>query len=95
MTNLSLDSMPESEENSRSTDSNSVAIGTALESSSPSSSHPVPLGEAIKRGWDWLVFTWSMLRRLGGFREIVQTFATVILMLVKRTLIQWGLLRKG
>ncbi|MEB3338352.1 MAG: hypothetical protein VKJ46_12875 [Leptolyngbyaceae bacterium] len=65
------------------------------EESPASASAYVPLGEAIKRGWDWVVFSWSMLQRLGSFQEVVRTFVTVISLLTKRTLIQWGLLKKG
>lgn len=47
----------------------------------------------IARGWDWLVFVWQMLGRMGGLPGIVRTLWTVLGTLVKRTLVQWGLIK--
>jgi len=51
------------------------------------------LKEDIRRGWDWVVFGWQTLRRLGGPIAILSAFYTVVSILVKRTLVQWGWLR--
>jgi hypothetical protein len=47
-------------------------------------------GEILK-GWHWVVFVWGMLKRIGGPADIVRTFWTILSMLVKRTLAQWGI----
>jgi hypothetical protein len=54
----------------------------------------ITLWGEIKKGWDWVVFSWSMLQRIGGFRELAQTFYVVVSMLIQRTLIQWGVIKK-
>jgi hypothetical protein len=50
-----------------------------------------PLRGEIVKGWHWVVFVWGMLKRLGGPMAILRTFWTIISLLVKRTLAQWGL----
>ncbi len=55
----------------------------------PPATKPSPQ-ENIKRGWDWIVFGWQTLRRLGGPLDILSAFYTVVSILVKRTLVQWG-----
>jgi hypothetical protein len=47
-------------------------------------------GEILK-GWHWVVFVWGMLKRIGGPTDIVRTFWTILSLLVKRTLAQWGI----
>ncbi|OLP16535.1 hypothetical protein BST81_20250 [Leptolyngbya sp. 'hensonii'] len=54
----------------------------------------VTLGEAIARGWDWITFSWQTLQRLGGPGEIFKSLSTITGMMVKRTLIQWGVLKQ-
>jgi hypothetical protein len=52
-------------------------------------------GEILK-GWYWVVFVWGMLRRIGGPVAILRTFWTILSMMVKRTLAQWGMIgRQG
>jgi hypothetical protein len=58
----------------------------------PSPTKP-SLAEDLKRGWDWIVFAWQTLKRLGGPLEILTAFSTVVSILVKRTLVQWGWVR--
>jgi hypothetical protein len=48
----------------------------------------------IKKGWEWVVFTWRMLGRLGGFRAIVNTIFRIISLLIQRMLVQWGIISK-
>ncbi len=48
----------------------------------------------IKKGWEWVVFSWRMLQRIGGFRELARTLSTVVSMLIQRTLIQWGVIQR-
>jgi hypothetical protein len=55
----------------------------------PSSAKP-SLQEDLKRAWDWVVFAGQTLRRLGGPLAILSAFYTVLSILVKRTLVQWG-----
>jgi hypothetical protein len=47
-------------------------------------------GEILK-GWYWVVFVWGMLKRIGGPLAILRTFWTILSMMVKRTLTQWGM----
>jgi hypothetical protein len=47
-------------------------------------------GEILK-GWHWAVFVWGMLRRIGGPVAILRTFWTILSMMAKRTLAQWGI----
>jgi hypothetical protein len=47
-------------------------------------------GEILK-GWHWVVFVWGMLKRIGGPLDILRTFWTILSMLAKRTLAQWGI----
>lgn len=54
----------------------------------------IPLREQIKRGWDWVVFVWQMLRRVGGPLDLLLAFWTMISVLVGRLLTQLGILRK-
>lgn len=51
------------------------------------------LREEIRRGWEWVVFVWQVMRRIGGPKEILQALATLTQLLLRRTLTQWGLLR--
>jgi hypothetical protein len=44
-------------------------------------------GEIIK-GWQWVVFSWKTLSRLGGFKEIVQALFSAVVLLVRRSLTQ-------
>lgn len=48
----------------------------------------------IMKGWEWVVFVWRMLGRLGGFRETVRSLFLVVSLLIKRLLIQWGVIDK-
>lgn len=52
------------------------------------------LKEHIKRGWDWVVFVWQMLRRLGGPLDILRTCGTIVAILLTRLLIQLGLKKR-
>jgi len=47
-------------------------------------------GEILK-GWHWVVFIWGMLKRIGGPVAILRTFWTILSLMVKRTLTQWGI----
>ncbi|MDX2096492.1 MAG: hypothetical protein SFW36_01840 [Leptolyngbyaceae cyanobacterium bins.59] len=60
----------------------------------PSPASGVPLGETLRRGWDWVVFVWQTGRRLGGPGEVFRTIFTVLSLLIRRTLTQWGLLKR-
>lgn len=53
----------------------------------------VSLWEEIIRGWEWVVFTWRMLQRLGGFGAIVRSLLSVLSLLIKRMLIQRGVIK--
>jgi hypothetical protein len=44
-------------------------------------------GEMIK-GWQWVVFSWKTLSRLGGFKEIVQAIFSALVLLIRRSLVQ-------
>jgi hypothetical protein len=44
-------------------------------------------GEIVK-GWYWVVFSWKMLQRMGGFGAIARSLATTVAILVKRTFTQ-------
>lgn len=69
---------------------------TSLQPSPPTLSAPPvqpSLRENVRRAWDWIVFSWRTVRRLGGPIEIFGAFYTVISILVRRTLVQWGWLR--
>jgi hypothetical protein len=44
-------------------------------------------GEMIK-GWQWVVFSWKTLSRLGGFKEIVQALFSAVVLLIRRSLLQ-------
>lgn len=67
---------------------------------SPSPSPPPPppppltLKENIKRGWDWVVFVWQMLQRLGGPLDVLRTFGTISSILITRLLVQLGLKKR-
>ncbi|WP_019502943.1 hypothetical protein [Pseudanabaena sp. PCC 6802] len=41
-------------------------------------------GEIVK-GWYWVVFSWKMLQRMGGFRAIARSLATTLGILLKRS----------
>ncbi|MDW8203020.1 MAG: hypothetical protein RML75_17635 [Cyanobacteriota bacterium SKYGB_h_bin112] len=56
-------------------------------------SAPPSLRENLKRAWDWIVFSWRTVKRLGGPVEILSALYTVISILVRRLLVQWGWLR--
>lgn len=45
------------------------------------------------KGWEWLVFIWRMLPRIGGFGALVRTLFLIISVLTTRLLFQWGLLK--
>lgn len=76
----------------------------------PPPSHPVPprltpprrtskpakitLWGEIKKGWEWVIFCWTMIHRLGGFRQITYSLFLTISLLVKRMLVQWGVIQK-
>lgn len=53
------------------------------------------LREAIRRGWDWIVFVWQLGQRLGGWRGVAHTLSTVSGLLVGRLLTQLGLGKKS
>lgn len=69
------------------------ATPDSLPNNHPAKSAKITLWGEIKKGWDWVVFSWQMLQRLGSFREIVRTILFTISLLIKRTLIQWGILK--
>lgn len=50
----------------------------------------ITLWGEIMKGWEWVVFAWRMLGRLGGFRAIVGSFFLIVSLLIKRLLVQWG-----
>lgn len=54
----------------------------------------ITLWGEIMKGWEWVVFAWRMLGRLGGFREIVHSLFLVVSLLIKRLLVQWGIIDK-
>lgn len=43
------------------------------------------LKREIKRTWEWIIFSWHNLKRIGGIREIVSTFTGAILLLIQRS----------
>lgn len=47
----------------------------------------------IQRGWLWVKFVWRMMGRLGGPLDILAALWELIVLLVTRTLKQWGLLK--
>ncbi len=51
----------------------------------------LPLRGEILKGWHWVVFVWGMLKRIGGPIDILCTFWTILSMMLKRTLTQWGI----
>ncbi|PZU93528.1 MAG: hypothetical protein DCE90_16270 [Pseudanabaena sp.] len=54
----------------------------------PNDSKP-SLWVEIGRGWEWIVFSIKMLRRVGGPIEIVTTIFNSAKILVSRALRQW------
>jgi hypothetical protein len=54
----------------------------------------LPLKEHLKRGWDWVVFVWQMLQRLGGPLDILRTFGTILSILMTRLLMQLHLKKR-
>ncbi|NJP09947.1 MAG: hypothetical protein HC866_11070 [Leptolyngbyaceae cyanobacterium RU_5_1] len=67
----------------------------SVESSQLASPASIPLREQIKRGWDWVVFVWQMLQRLGGPLDILRTLGRIISILVTRLLVQLGVIKQG
>ncbi|MBV9389899.1 MAG: hypothetical protein JOZ78_26035 [Chroococcidiopsidaceae cyanobacterium CP_BM_ER_R8_30] len=47
----------------------------------------------IMKVWEWLVFIWRMLPRIGGFGALVRTLFLIISLLTTRLLVQWGILK--
>ncbi len=45
-------------------------------------------GEIIK-GWEWVVFGWKTIQRIGSFTEIMRTLFVFSYLLIRRTLVQW------
>lgn len=63
----------------------------------PKSEPPTPekitlWGEIIK-GWEWVVFGWKTIQRIGSFTQIMRTLFVVISLLINRTLVQWGIIK--
>lgn len=55
----------------------------------------ITLWGEIMKGWEWVVFAWRMLGRLGGFMAIVQSLFLVVTVLIKRLLVQWGVIKNS
>jgi hypothetical protein len=47
--------------------------------------------EEIRKGWEWVVFSIRMLGRMGGPAAIAQTLGGTLMLLIQRTLRQWGI----
>jgi hypothetical protein len=43
------------------------------------------LKREIKRTWEWLIFSWHNLKRIGGVREIISTLTGAIILLIQRS----------
>lgn len=43
------------------------------------------LKREIKRTWEWLIFSWHNLKRIGGIREIIRTLIGAIILLIQRS----------
>jgi hypothetical protein len=89
-----LSTMPTSSASKDLPETGSSAEHLANTAIPPAQSTSVSLTEAIKRGWDWVVFVWRMLQRLGGPLEVLRTFGMIISILVTRLLTQMGLFQK-
>lgn len=76
------------------TTSDGQACDTESAVESPQAPTRVPLSEDIKRGWEWVVYVWRMIRRLGGPIEVSRTAYLIISMMAKRTLVQWGWIKR-
>ena len=50
----------------------------------------IPLGEQVKRGWDWVVFVWRTIRRIGGPLDLLLAIWTILSLLIHRFLVQLG-----
>lgn len=59
----------------------------------PPTPEKITLWGEILKGWEWVVFGWKTIQRIGSFTEIMRTLFVVISLLVKRTLIQWGIIK--
>jgi hypothetical protein len=44
----------------------------------------------IARGWEWVIFSFKVLSRIGGPIAIAKTIANFIKILASRTIKQWG-----
>lgn len=51
------------------------------------------LWEEIKRGWEWVIFVKTMLPRVGGLGEWIQTFYFIFSLMIKRLLTQWKIIQ--
>ncbi|MBD2261015.1 hypothetical protein H6G13_25925 [Pseudanabaena sp. FACHB-2040] len=51
------------------------------------------LWEEIKRGWEWVVFVWKLLPRIGGIGAWIRTLFFIISLLINRLLIQWKIIK--
>ncbi len=47
------------------------------------------LWEEIIRGWEWVVFSWKTLGRVGSIKAIVTTLISTFILLIQRTWRQW------
>jgi hypothetical protein len=45
------------------------------------------------RGLEWVRYVWRTLGRLGGPLDILLALVTLLRLLTRRTLVQWGLIR--
>ena len=45
----------------------------------------------IDRGLEWVRYIWRTLGRLGGPLDILLALVTLTRLLIRRTLVQWGL----
>jgi len=61
----------------------------------PTVKSPWSLVVEIQRGLDWVHFVLQMLKRMGGPIMIVRTLGMMIMLLSKRTLVQWGWINKA
>ncbi|GAC1495054.1 MAG: hypothetical protein NVS2B14_08760 [Chamaesiphon sp.] len=71
---------------------NSFADAAAV--SSEISTAKITLWGEIIKGWEWVVFSWKLLQRLGSFGDIMRTLFLVISLLSQRLLVQWGIIKK-
>lgn len=47
------------------------------------------LWEEVLKGWEWVVFSWKTLARVGGPKEILNTLISTLAILWQRTQRQW------